>query len=377
MQAIVPPAARNPAGRSRADILAALQGLTGSRRMRFRYELLDSTGTYVRDLDNVESGSVSQDWLADIKRTARFRLREAGDIDYLSDRIKPYVRLLLPPYGAQDWVEWPQGVFVLSSPKRSVDASGVVRREVEAYDLLQLYVDDRVTGRYAVAAGSGYVATVQSLLGSVPVRVTPSSATVPVDREYEPGTSKLMIINDLLSAINYQSLSFDEDGVAVVRPYVSPDGRTEEYEYASGASGLMVPEADHLLDPFSVPNQWTLVVSEPERAPLVATYTNASPSSPTSTVRRGRTITDFRREESAVDLATLQAKAARLAFEASQVFEAVEFSTALMPIHSGNDVYRIRYDALSINARYTEQSWSMDLRAGAQMKHRARRVVTV
>jgi hypothetical protein len=135
---------------------------------------------------------------------------------------------------------------------------------------------------------------------------------------------------------------------------------------------------DQELDLFNVPNQWVMVVSEPELdPPLRSVYTNSDPASPTSTVRRQRTITDYREEQEAVDQASLDGKVARLAFEASQVYESIPFQTALMPIHSGNDVYRLVVSRLAINAAYVEHSWKMTMKAGVPMDHVARRVVTV
>jgi hypothetical protein len=381
MLSLVPTGDRNPNGHGEEEVLAALKGLSGSRRWSFRYELLEPDGSWVRDLTNVLAGSVSQNWLADIKRTATFTLQEAGGIDFLADRIRPSVRLHLPPFGADDWVEYPQGVFLLSSNARAASMAGVVTREVQGYDQLQVYSDDLLADRYAVAAGTNVVTAVSALLAStlVPPRtnVTPHAGTLTAAKEWEPGTSKLRVINDLLGLINYESLSFDEDGVAVVQPYRAPTQRPEEFTYADDHQGLIMPDAGQELDLFNVPNRWVAVVSEPDQPALVATYTNSSPASPTSTVRRQRTITDFRTEQEATDLAALQAKVARYAFEASQVYEAVTFRTGLVPLHSGNDVYRITLSSLAINAAYAEQSWKLTLKAGADMEHVARRVVTV
>lgn len=282
---------------------------------------------------------------------------------------------LTPP--ETSYVEWPQGVFLLSTPTREADAADVVTRDVEGYDQLQVYADDLVPDRYTVPAGVAYTDAVAALLGPVDKRVTPHPAVLPTAKEWEPGTSKLAIINELLDAINYESLSFDEDGVAVVVPYVPPSERPAEYTYADDAVSVMSPEVTQELDLFEIPNRWVLVVSDPDREPLRAVYTNNDPASPTSTIRRQRIITDFRDEEDAADQAALDAKVARLAFEASQVYEAIEFSTGLMPIHSGNDVYRIVYSPLAVNATYSEHTWEMTLEAGAEMKHRARRVVNV
>lgn len=379
MQSLTPITEHNPNDHTAAEVLAALQGRTGSRRLSFRYELLASNLAKLGDLTNVIDARVEQNWLADIKRKASFTLRDTGGIDYLSNRIKPWVRLHVPPYQDDDWVEWPQGVFLLTTPARHIDAADRVTREVEGYDGLQVLAEDLVSTRYTVAAGASYTATVSSVLAAAGLvaSIHASASVLPVAMEWEPGTSKLKIVNELLSAINYQSLSFDENGQAIVQSYVSPASRAPGYTYADDAAGLVVPEVDQELDLFGVPNQWTLCVSEPDRAALVATYTNTDPSSPTSVPRRGRTITDFRTEQTAVDLTALQAKVARLAFDASQVYEALEFETALMPIHSGNDVLRVTYSGLAIDDKYAEQSWSMPLKAGGRMAHRVRRVVSV
>ena len=365
-------------GWTASQVLTELRGRRGARRWSFRYELLDSTNQLIGDLDNVvESCTVRQNWLADIKRTAQFAIRDTGEIDFLSDRIKPYVRLGMPPYGDTDWVEWPQGVFLLSTPTRKATDAGALIRDVEAYDQCQVYVDDKVSDRYTVDVGAVYTDAILTLLGSIDLAVTPSVSVLPAAKEWDPGTPKLTIINSLLNALNYQSLSFDEDGRAVICPYTSPADRVPEYTYADDEDSLIVPGVEQTYDLFSVPNKWILVVSDPDQTAIVGEHTNSDPSSPTSTVRRGRTIVDFRTGQDAADQATLTAQAERLAFEASQVFENISFDTGMMPIHSGNDVYTLEYDPLQINAKYSEHSWEMPLRAGSRMRHVARRVVTV
>lgn len=377
MQTLYPASDHNPSGAGPDRILPALRGATGGVRFSFRYALLSKTGALItRSLPGVIGCTIEQNWLADIKRTCSIRLRDTQSIDYLSDRIQPWVRLHLPPFGELDWCEWPQGVFLIESPNRRSDRAGTVTRDIRGRDLLQQFASDGVTTRYVVTAGTSYTNTIANLLGSVPKSITPSAATLPAAKDWDPGTSKLRIINDLLGAINYESLSFDEFGVAQCRPYVQPGDRAVEYTYGDNpGDGLMVPEADQLVDLFNIPNRWSITVSEPDREPISSTFTNDNPESITSTVRRGRVILDHRTEIEAADQATLDAKVARLATEASQVYEAIEFSTALNPLHSGNDLIRLRYAPLSLNARYVSQSWTMDLTAGAPMRHRARRVV--
>lgn len=365
--------ARN--GYSADEVRAAL--LASARHIRFRYELLDSAGSFKANLVGVLACSVANNALADVKRTAHLVLRDgADDIDYLSDRVKPVVRLRMPDGG---YAEFPQGVFLLTSPRRAVDAADVVTREVEAYDQLIVLAEDKVTDRYIVAAGTNVIDALRQVLqgaGITEHNLTPTAKVLPADLEWEPGTAKLRVVNDLLAIINYRSLYFDETGRAVGKPYVSPQTAPSEFTYSDDSDSVSLPAMDQTLDLFNISNTWVVVVSEPDRPPLSSTFTNDDPDSPTSTVSRGRTIVDFRTVE-AVDQATLDAKAQRLAFEASQIYEILELQTGIMPMHSDADVVTIERSALGISARYSEHTWEMELKAGQPMKHRVRRVVQV
>ncbi|MFO7172062.1 MAG: hypothetical protein DIU70_003705 [Bacillota bacterium] len=364
--------ARN--GFSAAQVKAALHGRHGTRRVRFRYELLDKYNQPRGWLTTVQEASVTHDAEAEIKRTARFTIRDDGTINWLSDRIRPWMGVWVPgnPGG---WVDWPLGVFLLSSPRRKR------YREVEAYDQCQVLLDDVVTSRYLIPAGTRFDTAIRTVLesaGIVNINMTPTDKVLPVDREWEPGTPRLTIVNDLLRAINYQDLWFDSEGAATAAPYVTPDQAPAEYTYADDDESVVTLDdpVEEEMDLFNVPNKWVLVVSDPQRPPLRAEYTNTSGNSPTSTVNRGRVIVDYR-EVDAADQETLDALARRLAVEASQVYQTIRWTSWLMPHHEHLDVYTLTFSQLGISARYQEVRWSMDLRPGGNMVHECRRVVTV
>ncbi len=526
----------DPAGNYTPDeVVEALEAVTyGTREFEFRFERLTATNTLIDTLDAVAACEVSNNQFADIKRVAKFTIKDGGAINYLSDRIKPYVRLRMPVIptvpaevvytqgfeaGIDSWVasgtagfsaaaqssalahsgtyslssttassvgtknltltspsqplevgetytvvgwvaasadlsgsaleiqisdtfegswvtapvantwyrieftfvatqttqeilfsghdtasgavtfylddvtltkneivdprpgyvEWSQGVFLLSTPSRAFVAGASVMREVEGYDQLLVLRDDKVSNRTTFTSGSLYTSNITAITSGLgfATNITPSVLTLPSDMEWEPGTSRLQILNDLLGSINYQSAFFDEDGVLVCQPYISPADRASEYTYRTNEAGLISGDVTQTLDLFSVPNKWVIVVSNPDQSALTSEFTNSSLSSPTSTVSRGRTIVDFRTEEDAADQTTLDAKVARIAFEASQVYEVVTFPTAMMPVHQNADVYSLDIDGLSIDAAYSEHEWSMTLKAGATMTHKVRRVVTV
>lgn len=361
---------------SDAAVIAALRGTTGNRYLEFRYDRLGSDLSYRGPLTNIEAGHRSYDSLADVKGTAKFTLIDDGSIDFLKDRIKPYVRLRMPDGG---FVEWPQGVYILAAPTRTLKTEGWVERQVDAYDQLFLLSNDFTTARTTVTAGMKYTDAILSLTTDLPARsVTASTKTLPAAMEWDPGTARLTILNDLLAAINYRSVSFDENGTMVCVPYVLPDTVTPPYTYATDSTSVIAGDIDDTLDVYSVPNRWVLIVSNPESTALVSTVTNTSASSPTSTVSRGRTITSVLTGQDAADQATLDAKAARVAFEGSQVFEEIDFQTALMPMHGDSDVLGIVINGLGLtSAKFSEFSFEYDLKVGAMMSHKIRRTVSV
>lgn len=276
---------------------------------------------------------------------------------------------------SENYVEWPQGVFVLSSPLREIDENAVITRQIEGYDVIQTITNDKLEDRLVVTAGTRYTDVVNQLLGDRPKLVTPSTTTAARDREWAVGYSIRQTINDMLQSINYESISADERGNFVVRPYVLPDKRTPEFNYFDDQDSVIMPQASQELDLFEVANKWILTVSNPDLPPMKAVLTNNDPANPTSTVRRQQTIVDFREEEDSPSQAALMRKAQRHAWAASRKFEGVEFDTLMMPFHSGNDCYNIRYTDLGVDEKYLEHYWIMRLRAGERMQHRARRVV--
>ena len=264
---------------------------------------------------------------------------------------------------------------------RKVDISGVVTRDVEAYDQTIVLQDDTVPDRYFVNANYPYTDAVTEILsqtqGLGSFSVSPSTTITPAALEWEPGTSTYQIISDLLSAINYGSLWFDGEGIARATPYVSPVSRAAEFEYRTDDVSVILPEADQTLDLYSIPNRWVLTVSNSDHMPLRAEITNTDPASPTSVPNRGRVITQVITDSNAPNQAVLNAIAERYRDENGQVYETIEFRTGLMPFHENADVYDFEYAQFVGYGRFMETKWSMDLNQGAEMSHEARRSVSI
>lgn len=367
------PLARN--GYTASQVDAALHAPV--REIHFRYDLLDDTNTFKKTLTTVTGGSVDYDTTQQIKRTAQFTLQDDGSINYLSDRIKPWARLLMPDGG---FAEFPLGVFLLSTPPRQADDALVVTRQIDGYDQLQVLVDDKVTDRYTVDAGTKYTDAIKSVLqsaGFTDMNITDDPRTLPAALDWKIGTDKLTIVDDLGSPINYRELWIDENGVPIGQPYMTPDQRTPEYTYQDDSNSVTFPQVQQSLDLFNVPNKWVCVVTETDRAVITSTYINSNADSPTSTVNRGRTIVKYVTVSNAPDQISNDTYAQNLAYQDSQIYEQVTLPTAIMPFHSDRDVFTVKFSALGISDKFEETAWSFPLQAGGQMSHTVQKTVSI
>jgi hypothetical protein len=301
---------------------------------------------------------------------------ETTEINYGSDRIQPYMELQMPD---GNWIEFPLGIFLLNTPTRS-DETGAIYREIEAYDGLIILDEDKFAERYYIAGGKRYTQAITEILTSAGIKkfnIQDSDKTIgSKGLEFATGTSKLEVVNQLLRALNYVPLWVDSIGYFTSYEYSSPTYRGVDYEYLDDSLSVLYNGIEEELD-LNVPNSWVAVQSNPEKTPLVSRKVNNSVLSPTSTVNVGRTIVDFREVDDIADQPTLDNYVNRIAFEASQVFGKLKFSTALMPFHEYSDVLRVRYAPLGIDTTFVETSWKMDLEAGGVMEHEVRKVVEI
>lgn len=366
-------------GYNTVDVRNQLHAKRGSREIRFRYNLLNKYEIKIGELLAADTGnSINFNSLADIKRTGVFSFKETElqDVDWLSDRVQPIFILKMPD---GNFIEWPLGMFLLSSPTRKDDFSGVWR-EVEAYDPSVILNEDKFDNRYYIPANTKYIDAITVILNSAGIRkvnITNHNGIISIDKEFEIGTSKLEAINQLLSEVNYTSIWVDTFGYFTSNPYVLPSERETEYSYLTDESSITLDGAINELDLFNIPNKWIITASNPEKTPLTSVYVNDSIFSKTSTINRSRTIVDFRQVDDVLDQATLDAYTKRIASNASQAYEKVQFETALMPHHDYMNTLFIENKNLSISSKFVETEWNLILKPGEKMNHSVRRAVNI
>lgn len=351
----------------------ALHAAYGSRRIYYRYDRLDAHKVTLGAL-YAEDGSIKLDYNADIMRTGRFTIRDDPAVNWQAELLRPWFGLIMPDGGR---AEWPLGLFYMPTAPKT--GSRHVYREVEAYDTTTILWDDQVTSRYQIPKGSKYTAALSAIFASVGVFdaiIEPSESVTQTALEWEAGTAKGEIVQQLLTADNYEPLMADAWGRWRCRKYKDPRARRAEYNYTAGELSVMLPDPTVDDDLFHLPNVFVGVVSRPDRPAMSFTYEITDPKSPLAAVNRGgRHVTEAKIYEDAASALALEADVRRRASQASSYFSSLKFSTAPMPHHAAGDVLWIEDGG--IRGKYQEMRWSLDLRAGGEMKHEVQKEGTL
>lgn len=348
--------------------------LHGNREVSFRYDLLNYDEVKIGELTSL-GGTLGLNSLAQIKRkgTFQFKENELQDVDWLNDKVRP-VFILNKTH------EFPLGVFMISSPTRSLNKNKIVR-DVECFDTSLILEEDKFDTRYRIIKGTNYVTAITQIINSAgitKINIPYTDLTIKTDREFEIGISKLEAVNTLLSEINYTSVWVDEMGNFTAGPYILPNNREIEYTYRNDEMSVILPDtATEEMDLFSVPNKWVVVATNPETDPLVSRYTNNNPLNPMSTVNRRRNIVDYREITDIASQDVLDNYTRRIAYEASNVYGKFIFDTAIMPHHTYMDCLYCEHTDLGVANKYIETSWEMELKAGGKMTHNTRRVIQI
>ena len=351
----------------------ALHAAYGSRRIYYRYDRLDAHKVTLGAL-YAEDGSIKLDYNADIMRTGRFTIRDDPAVNWQAELLRPWFGLIMPDGGR---AEWPLGLFYMPTAPKT--GSRHVYREIEAYDTTTILWDDQVTSRYQIPKGSKYTAALSAIFASVGVFdaiIEPSESVTQTALEWEAGTAKGEIVQQLLTADNYEPLMADAWGRWRCRKYKDPRARRAEYNYTADELSVMLPDPTVDDDLFHLPNVFVGVVSRPDRPAMSFTYEITDPKSPLAAVNRGgRHVTETKIYEDAASAIALEADVRRRASRASSYFSSLKFSTAPMPHHAAGDVLWIEDGG--IRGKYQEMKWSLDLRAGGEMKHEVQKEGTL
>lgn len=349
--------------------------LTEHRKIAFDFALMNSADKFIKNLQSA-SGRISFNSSAEIMGTASFSIseKEVAGLDLVDYRISPCFKIESPT----GWLSYQLGIYIMSSPIRTDDYC--IELDIDCYDKSIILKEDKLADRLYIPAGSNYVREVQKVIASAGIKkisIEGSSLTLKNDLEFEIGTDKLSVVNDLLYAINYNPIHFDRTGTAVSERYIEPSVRKTEEEYLTDRYSIIKSGAQQTRDLYNIPNVIIRYTNTPDADDLRSEYINDSADSILSTVRRGRRVVDIESVDDIADQNTLDAYTKRVAIEKSQINDTVTLPTALMPHHSYKNCIFVRHDNLGIGAKFIENSWSMDLEVGGTMQHQIKRVTLI
>ena len=369
----------NKHGYSDIEIKSALKIKNNVRKVSFRYDLLNRHDIKIGELDGITRANVSYGDFRRIKRSATFSLNdyEQNEIDFMSNSIQPWFVLHMPQGGV---VEYPLGIFHLQSPERDVSKK-ISTRNIGAYDKLIIIERDKFTSRFLVAKGETYVGAVTRILSTsniVKMNIPDNGVLVTSDREFPIGTKKHLACNELLKAINYNTLWVDTDGFMRSEPYLEPANRDVAHVYSSVKDSIVAPVLRERLDIAERHNIFVRValnLDDPHE--LVSVFENSDPFSPISTFNTMRSV-NYDEVQDISSQEALDAFVYRLAVESTTAFTHLNFKTVLMPTHGSGDILLCDFPELwETPLRFTETSWEMPLEHDGLMTHDARMVVRI
>jgi hypothetical protein len=360
-------------GYTREQLLSAL--FSSTRQVRFEYTIADSSDNDLGYLE-VQNGQISFDSTTDVMRTLTGRVKKSDllNMDTIDRRITPWMCLMMPN-GKE--ARWALGKFIIYPSAESNNDINMI--DISGYDLAKIALDDKSVSRTFINTDQLYTSAISAIVGALYVRadIETSIDLKSFPQEWEIGESKLKIVNDLLRGINYDPLHFDENGVAIGAPHISSLTRQIDFSYLANEQSIILDGITLASDKFDIPNKWIRYTENPEAAYLISTFINDNPDNPYSTVNRGRTIVDSKAVDDIANQDALDSYTTRVANEAMQATERIEFSTLNMPGHGYQECLWVDIPNYDISGKYIEVAWDMDLTSGGQMHHVCEKVVVL
>lgn len=374
--------------------------LYGDRITSYRWEVMehleDGTDKLIGVLDGVSDGKLHWIQNAAVKgggnievvdlETAKAGMMRIGDLNLESVRLRPVCAI-------QGLPENPLGVFLLSAAAEEWDATGRVW-SIELLDRCTVPAQDKFDQSYSVAAGTPILQEVADILASAgEYAAVDNSSTVATSAgmRWDAGTSKLTIINELLSVAGYSALTIDGNGSFQMNPRVLPADRSVQYEVLGlprelrdGSLGIYDPKWTRNRDSFEVPNKVIAVQSasgEDDEA-LVGVWVNDDPSSPYSYTARGRWIPHVLESVECPEgtdleiIAFLENRARATLVQMSAVQAQAKVTHLPIPVQVG-DALRFSHTRAGIDARHIITRLELDTNPLGMMKSTLQEVISL
>jgi hypothetical protein len=349
-----------PAGVVGLDFANDMQDpIHGNRNQWFTYDLLDNGEAPKGSLPGVTGGTLEWHANAAVKGGGKIKVisQTREDIPWLRRRVK--ITMHIEGKGS-----YPLGIFIPSAPVEQWSDTELTL-EVELLDKCSILDNDYFQNAYSLDAGTNVTAAVRELIedaGEKAGSITDGDDTLSKAMNWESGTSRLQIINDLLEAANYFSLRVDGDGRFRVEKYRLPRNRPIVHEFIDNYKSIYASEFTYEKDIYSIPNRVVLIAQgDGAQEGMKAVAENTNPDSPYSYPSRGRWIVDVVKGVEATDQQALDERAQKRLVELTSPTGTVSINHAPLPWLGTSEAVRFKRDEADIDIRAVVASTQIDL----------------
>lgn len=250
---------------------------------------------------------------------------------------------------------WPLGVFIPSTPIERWGRDGR-SWDIELLDRTSVVEQDKVEATYSLAAGTVVTTAVKNLIVSTgePVgSITSTTDALANPMTWNPGTSKLTIVNDLLAAAGFSALWADGNGQFRVEKIVDPNARPIIYEMLDNENSVYMPDFQRDKDIYAIPNKVIAVAQGTGTTEgLIGIATNQDPTSPYSFQSRGRWITHVEEGVEATSQQIINDFASRSLAQRTAPSSTLQVSHAPLPNWWVGNVVRFRSTAAKVDSKF-------------------------
>ncbi len=245
------------------------------------YQVDPGTWADARRLDSMDEAAVNWDSSQDIRGNATMKGAE--------DLGEAYVRVYL----VRDGRKSPMGCWLGQTPAASHDGRSRTV-DMDAYSPLLELMDDLTPVGYYFPAGANIVKSVVDAAREhchAPVIGAVDTGAKLFSEPYvaELDESWLEFLSGALAKADLE-FGLDEMGDVVMVPVREIESMQPVYTFTDGNASLLMPDVEDSRDLYGIPNVVEVVCST-EAGCVVGRAENDSPSSPVSTVCRGRDVT--------------------------------------------------------------------------------------
>lgn len=337
---------------------------------RYRYVRVSrKTGLEVGALTMLKGGSITRNNDVRILETAE--CERVGPLDIGADLVRVYMSSTWPDGTTADTC---LGTFLPVVPGRSVKA-GYSTATVSMRGRLQELLDDGYGDPVVLAKGTNAVAAAADVCRQSGLTVVADSSDYVISRvrtygigakqnNSEVGTTKLDMVNDLLSLAGFRAAKTDPYGRVLLRRYQPLSEKSPVWTFREGPSAKFEREMDEERDASEVANHVVVAYVTDEQTIIGEAY-DTDPASEFSTATVGRTITkgyEFN-ELPGGGQAQADAYARRLLAQNQSVIKKVSMRCAYSPV-SVNDAVALDYASGGISGKFEVRVMNMSLTAG-------------